>query len=187
MTTCLPATLSTPLSASGFVLQIQSVRETNRLLDGRMQQLQSQLQDSAANNKQARVCCHIHKLSVVLVCTLLLLSSQASCIGDDATMTATNVNDSMQESVMELTRERGDLDMKRMHAENELRQCQHTRQSLELEKDILQRDVTALQTQLDDRSEGLRQSWKDANAKASVTWSEHESTICLSQPPFHPT
>lgn len=77
---------------------------------------------------------------------------------------------------MELTRERGDLDMKRMHAENELRQCQHARQSLELEKDILQRDVTALQTQLDDRSEGLRQSWKDANAKASVTWprSEHE-------------
>ena len=40
------------------VLQIQSVRETNRLLDGRMQQLQSQLQESAANNKQARVCCH---------------------------------------------------------------------------------------------------------------------------------
>lgn len=84
---------------------------------------------------------------------------------------------------MELTRERGDLDMKRMHAENELRQCQHARQSLELEKDILQRDVAALQTQLDDKSEGLRQSWKDANAKASVIWptSKHEHTLfCLS-------
>lgn len=66
---------------------------------------------------------------------------------------------------MELTRERGDLDMKRMHAENDLRQSQHARQSLELEKEILQRDVASLQTQLDDKSEGLRQSWKDANAK----------------------
>lgn len=69
---------------------------------------------------------------------------------------------------MELTRERGDLDMKRMHAENESRQCQHARQSLELEKDILQRDVASLQTQLDDKSEGLRQSWKDANAKVRL-------------------
>ena len=69
---------------------------------------------------------------------------------------------------MELTRERGDLDMKRMHAENELRQCQHAKKSLEMEVDILQRDVIGLQTQLADKSEGLRQSWKDANAKASL-------------------
>lgn len=120
---------------------------------------------------------------MVLAYKLLLLTMQASCMGNDATVTLINVSHSMQESVMELTRERGDLDMKRMHAENELRQCQHARQSLELEKDILQRDVTALQTQLDDRSEGLRQSWKDANAKASVTWlmSEHEVQFaCLS-------
>ena len=77
---------------------------------------------------------------------------------------------------MELTRERGDLDMKRMHAENDLRQCQHAKQSLEMDKDILQRDVVALQTQLDDKSEGLRQSWKDANAKASLarqSWQTH--------------
>ena len=70
---------------------------------------------------------------------------------------------------MELTRERGELDMKRMHAENEFRQCQHARQSLELEKDILQRDVASLRTQLADKSEGLRQSWKDANAKVMLT------------------
>ena len=78
---------------------------------------------------------------------------------------------------MELTRERGDLDMKRMHAENELRQCQHARQSLELEKDILQRDVASLQTQLDDKSEGLRQSWKDANFK--VTLQKKTCPSCL--------
>lgn len=120
---------------------------------------------------------------MVLAYKLLLLTMQASCIGNDATVTLINVNNSMQQAVMELTRERGDLDMKRMHAENELRQCQHARQSLELEKDILQRDVAALQTQLDDRSEGLRQSWKDANAKASAVWpaSEHEVQFaCLS-------
>ena len=73
---------------------------------------------------------------------------------------------------MELTRERGNLDMKRMHAENELRQCQHAKQTLELEKDILQKDVTSLQSQLDDKSEGLRQSWTDANAKARFACSQ---------------
>ncbi len=71
----------------------------------------------------------------------------------------------VQETVIELTKARGDLDVKRMHAENELRQCQHARQSLEVEKDLLQKDVAALQTQLADKSESLRQSWADANAK----------------------
>lgn len=70
---------------------------------------------------------------------------------------------------MELTKERGDLDMKRMHTENELRQSQHAKQSLELEKDLLQKDVTLLQSQLDDKSESLRQSWNDANAKVGAT------------------
>jgi hypothetical protein len=55
--------------------------------------------------------------------------------------------------------------MKRMHAENELRQCQHARQTLEVEKDILQKDVASLQTQLADKSQSLRQSWADATAK----------------------
>ena len=53
--------------------------------------------------------------------------------------------------------------MRRMHAENELRQSQHARQSLELEKDILQKDVTSLQTQLDEKREALNRSWNDAN------------------------
>lgn len=66
---------------------------------------------------------------------------------------------------MELTKERGNLDMKRMHGENELRQCQHARQNLELENDILQKDVASLQTQLADKGEALRQSWADANAQ----------------------
>ena len=68
---------------------------------------------------------------------------------------------------MELTKERGDLDMKRMHAENELRRCQHAKQTLESEKEILEKDVTLLHTQLSDNSGSLRQSWNDANAKAS--------------------
>lgn len=55
--------------------------------------------------------------------------------------------------------------MKRMHAENELRQCQHAQQTLEVEKDLLQKDVASLQTQLANKSESLRQSWADANAK----------------------
>ena len=66
---------------------------------------------------------------------------------------------------MQLTKERGELDMRRMHAENELRQMQHARQSLELDKDILQKDVSSLQTQLNDKSEALRQYWGDANDK----------------------
>jgi len=66
--------------------------------------------------------------------------------------------------------------MKRMHAENELRQCQHARQSLEVEKDLLQKDVASLQTQLADKSESLRQSWADANAKVGhpVRFSESD-------------
>ena len=79
---------------------------------------------------------------------------------------------------MELTKERGDLDMKRMHTENQLRQCQHGKQSLELEKDLLQKDVALLQSQLDDKSESLRQSWNDANAKVSASSAMH----CRSQP-----
>ncbi len=66
---------------------------------------------------------------------------------------------------MELTKERGELDMKRMHTENELRQSQHAKQSLGMEKGILQKDVASLQTQLADKSESLRQSWTDANTK----------------------
>ncbi|KAA6416801.1 MAG: hypothetical protein FRX49_13228 [Trebouxia sp. A1-2] len=104
--------------------EIQSVRETNRLLDGNLQQLQSQLHEQVATTKQARA------------------------------------------TVIELTKARGDLDMKRMHAENELRQCQHAQQTLEVEKDLLQKDVASLQTQLANKSESLRQSWADANAKA---------------------
>lgn len=38
-------------------MQIQSVRETNRLLDGNLQQLQSQLHEQVATTKQARVRC----------------------------------------------------------------------------------------------------------------------------------
>ena len=76
----------------------------------------------------------------------------------------------MQDTVMTLTKERGDLDMKRMHSENELRQCQHAKQSLEMEKDILQKDVALLHTQLDDKSESLRQSWSAANAKVAQIW-----------------
>ena len=66
--------------------------------------------------------------------------------------------------------------MKRMHAENELRQCQHARQTLEVEKDLLQKDVASLQTQLADKSESLRQSWADANAKVGhpVRFSESD-------------
>ena len=66
---------------------------------------------------------------------------------------------------MALTKERGELDMRRMQAENELRQCQHAKQTLEMEKDILQKDVVSLQKQLDDKSDALRQSWSDASAK----------------------
>ena len=80
---------------------------------------------------------------------------------------------------MELTRERGDLDMKRMHAENELRQCQHARQNLEMENDVLQRDIASLRTQLDDKSEGLRQSWKDANAKASLAEQSYQQIMII--------
>ena len=63
-----------------------------------------------------------------------------------------------------------------MHAENEVRQCQHARQMLEVEKDLLQKDVAALQTQLADKSESLRQSWGDANAKVGhpVRFSESD-------------
>ena len=81
---------------------------------------------------------------------------------------------------MELTRERGDLDMKRMHAENELRQCHHAKQNLEMDQTILHRDVVALRTQLDDKSEGLRQSWKDANAKASLARQSCQTHHCHS-------
>lgn len=80
---------------------------------------------------------------------------------------------------MELTRERGDLDMKKMHAENELRQCQHAKQNLDLEKDLLEKDVASLQSQLDDKSEGLRQSWNDANAKASAACVMQSLSKCL--------
>jgi len=38
-------------------MQVHSVRETNRLLDGKLQQLQSQLHEQAASTKQARVSC----------------------------------------------------------------------------------------------------------------------------------
>ena len=38
-----------------YVLQALSVRETNRLLDSKVQQLQSQLHEQATNNSQARV------------------------------------------------------------------------------------------------------------------------------------
>ena len=38
-------------------MQVQSVRETNRHLDGKLQQLQSQLHEQAASTKQARVSC----------------------------------------------------------------------------------------------------------------------------------
>ena len=38
-------------------MQVHSVRETNRLLDGKLQQLQSQLHGQAASTKQARVRC----------------------------------------------------------------------------------------------------------------------------------
>lgn len=66
--------------------------------------------------------------------------------------------------------------MKRMHAENELWQCQHARQTLEIEKNLLQKDVASLQTQLADKSESLRQSWADANAKVGypVRFSESD-------------
>ena len=66
---------------------------------------------------------------------------------------------------MALTKERGELDMRRMQAENELRQSQHAKQTLEMEKDILQKDVTSLQKQLDDKSDSLRQSWSVASSK----------------------
>ena len=179
MVTCLLA-ITLPSSVyTCSVLQIQSVRETNRLLDGRMQQLQSQLQESSANSKQARVRFHMYT-TVYDLCAAAAAAAAAATgmsIRTDVAVTIVNVSGPMQESVMELTRERGDLDMKRMHAENELRQCQHAKQNLEMDKDVLQRDVTALQTQLDDKSEGLRQSWKDANAKASQAGQSYLSHV----------
>lgn len=68
---------------------------------------------------------------------------------------------------MELTRERGELDMRAMRAESQLRQCQHAKQNADMDKDILQKDVASLQQQLAEKSEALRAHWTESNAKVS--------------------
>ena len=87
----------------------------------------------------------------------------------------------MQKSVMALTKERGELDMKRMHTENELRQCLHAKQTLEMDKDILQKDVASLQKQLDDKSDALRQSWSDANFKVILNSNSDAQLVAVHQ------
>ena len=96
-------------------------------LDNKVEQLQSFLQEQAASNKQARVClCH-----VATACTCRSNAIQSL--------------HAMQTSIMELTRERGDLDMRAMRAENQLRQCQHAKQNTDMDKEILQKDVASVQ------------------------------------------
>ena len=66
---------------------------------------------------------------------------------------------------MELTTERGELDMRAMRAENQLRQCQHAKQNAELGNDMLQKDVASLRQQLAGKSEAMRAQWTESNAK----------------------
>lgn len=67
-------------------LQLMAVRETNRQLDNKVEQLQSFLQEQAASNKQARVClcCLPHpdakkvQYEACMLCRQLLWSSPVS-------------------------------------------------------------------------------------------------------------
>lgn len=54
--------------ATVFGMQVHSVRETNRLLDGKLQQLQSQLHEQAASTKQARVRIHMAEAYIYSSC-----------------------------------------------------------------------------------------------------------------------
>ena len=131
------------------MLQLMAVRETNRQLDNKVEQLQSFLQEQAASNKQARVC--LCRVATARTCRSNAIQSLHA----------------MQTAIMELTRERGDLDMRAMRAENQLRQCQHAKQNTDMDKEILQKDVASVQQQLAEKSEALRTHWTESNAKVA--------------------
>ena len=77
---------------------------------------------------------------------------------------------SMQTTIMELTRERGALDVRAMRAEHELLQCQHAAQNANMDVDILKKDVASLQQRLAEKSDALRSHWTETNAKVLVVF-----------------
>ena len=162
--TALPA-----CAASAVMLQVFAAQDKNRHLDQKVEQLQSFLQEQAASNKQARV---------------IVLSSGVPqfCCFKIAIVTGFAI----QASIMELTRERGELDMRAMRAENQLRQCQHSKQNAELGSDMLQKDVASLQQQLAGKSEAIRTHWTESNAKVhnNPNHTLQDSTTAIVRPCF---